>query len=147
MQYIVWHQQRLALTELELVMLVLASLNVVTFAIWWHKPLGVQEPVKIYVKTEVRKIKDAARRASVVDRSLDLSFGDVVSRGWGLLKELAPVTVGVWVLLLCCRVGPINALIYLFVGIPSILIHIISFPFFVLFPLGIVQKWVWRCAN
>ena len=46
-------QQRLALTELELVTLALASLNAVTFAIWWHKPLGVQEPVKIYLKAEM----------------------------------------------------------------------------------------------
>lgn len=49
-------KQNLALTELELVTLALASLNVVTFAIWWHKPLGVQEPVRIYLK-----IEDAAR--------------------------------------------------------------------------------------
>ncbi len=39
-------QQRLALTELELVTLALASLNAVTFAIWWYKPLGVQEPIR-----------------------------------------------------------------------------------------------------
>lgn len=45
-------QQRLALTELELITLGLASLNAVTFAIWWHKPLGVQEPVRIYLETE-----------------------------------------------------------------------------------------------
>jgi len=43
--------QGLALTELELVTLALASLNAVTFVFWWHKPLGVQEPVKIYLKT------------------------------------------------------------------------------------------------
>src|SRR6266545_3037636 len=48
-------QQRLALTELELVTIALASLNAVTFAIWWHKPLGVQEPVKIYLKTEAQE--------------------------------------------------------------------------------------------
>ena len=40
-QSIAHGQQRLALTELELVTLALASLNAVTFAIWWHKPLGV----------------------------------------------------------------------------------------------------------
>ena len=50
-------QQRLALTELELVTLALASLNAVTFAIWWHKPLGVQEPVKIYLKVKREKIR------------------------------------------------------------------------------------------
>ena len=65
-------QQRLALTELELVTLALASLNGVTFAIWWHKPLGVQEPVKIYLKTEARNVEDAARQVSVVDYLLKI---------------------------------------------------------------------------
>ncbi len=60
-------QQRLALTELELVTLALASLNEVTFAIWWHKPLGVQEPIKIYLRTEEHNIEDPARQVSVVD--------------------------------------------------------------------------------
>ena len=60
-------KQHLALTELELVTLALASLYAVTFAIWWHKPLGVQEPVKIYLKTEARTVEDAARQVSVVD--------------------------------------------------------------------------------
>ena len=50
-------QQQLALTELELVTLALASLNAVTFAIWWHKPLGVQDPIQIYFKVESEKAK------------------------------------------------------------------------------------------
>jgi hypothetical protein len=37
-------QQRIALTELELVTLALASLNAVTYAIWWHKPVGCMNP-------------------------------------------------------------------------------------------------------
>ena len=59
-------QQRLALTELELVTLALASLNAVTFAIWWHKPLGVQDPVQIYFKMEKEKVGqvDEVRRVS-----------------------------------------------------------------------------------
>src|SRR6266545_797608 len=67
LQCIARGQQGLALTELELVTLILASLNAVTFAIWWHKPLGVQEPVKIYFKTDARNVEDAAREVSVVD--------------------------------------------------------------------------------
>ena len=50
-------QQGLALTELELVTLALASLNAMTFAIWWHKPLGVQDPVQIYLKVETKEVK------------------------------------------------------------------------------------------
>lgn len=48
-------RQRLALTELELVTLALASLNAVTFVIWWHKPLAMQEPLRIYLKKETVK--------------------------------------------------------------------------------------------
>ena len=41
--------QGLALTELELVTLAMASLNAITFGSWWSKPLSVQEPVDVYV--------------------------------------------------------------------------------------------------
>ena len=50
-------RQQLALTELELVTLALASLNAITFAIWWHKPLGVQDPVQIYLKVETENTR------------------------------------------------------------------------------------------
>jgi len=41
--------QGLAITELELVTLAMASLNAITFAFWWSKPLGVQVPVDVYL--------------------------------------------------------------------------------------------------
>jgi len=41
-------KQGLALTELELVTLALASLNGVMYYFWWDKPLGVKEPIKVY---------------------------------------------------------------------------------------------------
>src|SRR6266511_3715331 len=41
-------KQGLALTELELVTVALASLNGVMYFFWWDKPLGVNEPVKLY---------------------------------------------------------------------------------------------------
>jgi len=41
-------KQGLALTELELVTLAIASLNGVMYYFWWDKPLGVNEPIKIY---------------------------------------------------------------------------------------------------
>ena len=68
--------QRLALTELELVTLALASLNAVTFAIWWHKPLGLQKPVKIYVRPKTRKVENAARqvRTRIFVRNDDLNI-------------------------------------------------------------------------
>jgi len=42
--------QGLAITELELVTLALASLNGIMYFFWWNKPLGVNQPVKIYLK-------------------------------------------------------------------------------------------------
>ena len=68
-------QQQLALTELELVTLALASLNAVTFAIWWHKPLGVQDPVQIYLKMESEKIKQA-NEVPQVSAGLPIPFVD-----------------------------------------------------------------------
>ena len=58
--------QGLALTELELVTLAMASLNAITFAFWWSKPLSVQEPVNVYVPAvateEVRIHQEDIRR-------------------------------------------------------------------------------------
>src|SRR5258708_38984990 len=51
LQCIARGHQRLTLTELELVTLALASLNAVTYVFWWHKPLGVQVPIRIYFET------------------------------------------------------------------------------------------------
>src|SRR6266540_5463758 len=48
LQCIARGKQGLALTELELVTLALASLNGVMYFFWWDKPLGVNEPVKLY---------------------------------------------------------------------------------------------------
>ena len=45
-------KQGLALTELELVTLALATLNGVMYYFWWYKPLGVKEPIKVYPKGE-----------------------------------------------------------------------------------------------
>ncbi len=39
--------QGLAVTELEVITLALASMNAVMFFFWWNKPLGVKLPVKI----------------------------------------------------------------------------------------------------
>jgi hypothetical protein len=39
--------QGLAVTELEVITLALASMNAVMYFFWWNKPLGVQLPVKI----------------------------------------------------------------------------------------------------
>jgi len=51
LQCIARGQQKLTLTELELVTLALASLNAITYVFWWHKPLGIQVPIRIYFET------------------------------------------------------------------------------------------------
>jgi len=59
LQCIARGQQMLTLTELELVTLALASLNAITYVFWWHKPLGIQVPIRIYFETEaVEKVDD-----------------------------------------------------------------------------------------
>ena len=52
--------QGLSLTQLELTTLALASLNGVTFILWWGKPLGVRAPVRVYIN---RQLKDEERNA------------------------------------------------------------------------------------
>jgi len=50
--------QGLDLTQLELTTLALASLNGITFGLWWNKPLGAQAVVRICLK---RKLTDSER--------------------------------------------------------------------------------------
>jgi len=50
--------QGLNLTHLELTTLALASLNGITFALWWDKPLGAQAIVRVYMN---RKLTDSER--------------------------------------------------------------------------------------
>src|SRR6266540_86755 len=87
LQCIARGQQRLALTELELVTLALASLNAITYAFWWHKPLGVQEPMRIYFETEAPA--DELERAETSDGSPEISAYYVISKAGGRLKIVA----------------------------------------------------------
>ncbi len=41
------------LTQIELTTLALASLNAITFGLWWNKPLGAQALVRVYLKREL----------------------------------------------------------------------------------------------
>jgi len=50
--------QGLNLTHLELTTLALASLNGITFILWWDKPLGAETVVRIHLK---RKLADSER--------------------------------------------------------------------------------------
>ena len=55
--------QGLDLTHLELTTLALASLNGITFLLWWDKPLGAQAIVRVHLK---RKLADSERQPEEV---------------------------------------------------------------------------------
>jgi len=67
--------QGLNLTHLELTTLALASLNGITFLLWWDKPLGAQAIVPIHLK---RKLKDSER---VPQKVIGLSQDGIRFRG------------------------------------------------------------------
>jgi len=109
-------QQRLSPTQLELVTLALASMNVANFCLWWHKPLGLQEPVKIYHKTNTRDV--------------DFHFRLPINIGARTVNDV--VRFSYYFPHTRFRI-PLD-----FRDLFIIPIYIITFPFFVLFPLGIV---------
>lgn len=47
MQCVARFVQKVAITELEVVTLALASLNAIMFFFWWSKPLGLTVPMKV----------------------------------------------------------------------------------------------------
>ena len=64
----------LALTELELVTLALASLTGLMYYFWWDKPLGVMEPIRVYTVNmdPPKKIVDGEElRVSVMNEVLN----------------------------------------------------------------------------
>src|SRR6266545_4136168 len=88
LQCIARAEQHLDLTELELVTLALASLNAITYAFWWHKPLGVQEPVRIYFRdSEVGT--EGPHNTEVTSQRSEISPYDVISKIGNGLKEVA----------------------------------------------------------
>jgi len=74
--------QGLALTEFELVTLALASLNAITFVFWWHKPLDVQEPIRMDLKIQgtppeadesaAQEVSPSTLRTTIIDTDLAL---------------------------------------------------------------------------
>jgi len=83
LQCIARGQQKLTLTELELVTLALASLNAITYVFWWHKPLGVQVPIRIYFETEAIEnvdVEDANAEPGITISYILSKFGNDVGR-------------------------------------------------------------------
>jgi len=79
LQCIARGQQKLTLTELELFTLALASLNAITYVFWWHKPLGVQVPLRIYFEPEVVEnvdVEDAGAETEITLSYILSGFGN-----------------------------------------------------------------------
>ena len=62
-QCIARHIQGLALTQLELTTLAMASLNGITCMLWWHKPLNARAIMHVYL---TRKLTDEERNVAEV---------------------------------------------------------------------------------
>jgi len=67
--------QGLNLTHLELTTLALASLNGITFLLWWDKPLGAQAIVPIHLK---RKLTDSERLPVPVSKISSSLFPNLI---------------------------------------------------------------------
>ena len=55
MQCVARFVQKIAITELEVVTLALASLNAIMFFFWWNKPLGLAVPMKVNLGRRVER--------------------------------------------------------------------------------------------
>jgi len=69
--------QGLDLTQLELTTLALASLNGITFVLWWDKPLGAQAIVRVYLK---RKLTHSERVVVSVSGNKSFFFLLILTR-------------------------------------------------------------------
>ena len=140
LQCIARSREQLALTELELVTLALASLNAVTYAFWWHKPLGIQEPVRIYFKTDAMAEE---HRSVMSDGTPKISARNLISKvGEGIRGE----ATGIFNTLMDpCNEGVFMAVFSLFFALPlsvlltSILCLLLPFPLGIIFLLKILQ--------
>ncbi|TFK69562.1 hypothetical protein BDN72DRAFT_607514 [Pluteus cervinus] len=57
-------QQGLPLIELEVVTLAFATLNIITYALWWYKPLNVLCPIYIHIRPKVPGLRTNAEVSS-----------------------------------------------------------------------------------
>ena len=126
--------QGLALTELELVTLAMASLNAITFMFWWGKPLAVQEPVNVYITAKQTKEAVSKKGESNEQEDVVVAPGDVM-RVHELGHAFAHTVVGFFAY---PDRGVALRLAQSLVVIPYSLLFIVTWPVFVLFPLGIL---------
>src|SRR6266545_4963545 len=92
----------------------LSKLIAILYIFWWYKPLGVQEPVRIYFKSEA---KAGESRSEVADETSEISASDVISK---VGKDLRQVVVDIIFGFLGnpCEDGLWAGLFMFFIGIP-----------------------------
>lgn len=73
---------RLPVTELEVITLAFAVLNIVTYSLWWHKPQNVQVAISIVKRSGAPSVKIESReeRRSWLERKI--ADGGQGSEGW-----------------------------------------------------------------
>jgi hypothetical protein len=57
--------ERMPITELEIVTLAYALMNIVMYACWWNKPLNVTRPIRVFEKHTARQIRRHGGRRHV----------------------------------------------------------------------------------
>jgi len=119
LQCIARGQQRLTLTELELVTLALASLNAITYVFWWHKPLGVQVPIRIYFETKAVErvdVEDANIEQGITASYVLSKFGSLVvnnlNENWGALRRVWNAGFYFIALFLFLIISPITLILF-----------------------------------
>jgi len=128
--------QGLALTKLELVTLAMASLNAITFAFWWSKPLSVREPIDVYVPAPtLAPAGVAGERHEEDDDDVDITARGFIDESlgevrWAVVFILEPLRYYNG-----CNFP--SALGLYLLRLPLRLIFVLTYPVFLLFPLGI----------
>ena len=68
--------QHLDLTLVELVTLSLATLNGVMYFLWWHKPLDVRCPVRVYLRDKSNELTNEPNKPNKPNKPLDSIFDE-----------------------------------------------------------------------
>ena len=130
--------QHLALTEFELVTLALASLNAITYMFWWNKPLGVKEPVRVYIAAGPPGAGVTRREFGHEDDKVEVNTNDIVR---AMVHELSRLRRAIRVIFR----GLIShgCVTFLFVEVGLLVIGFIAFLIFIfsiflIFPLAIL---------
>ena len=65
-------------------------MNAITYVFWWHKPLGVHVPIRIYFETAVEKVdvEDADAEPGITAFYFLSEFGGYVGKILATIRDL-----------------------------------------------------------